>query len=63
MAITGMMSSTHLNSAGSVRAVMADAMAKRQGCAVILVHPISKGVGGPRQRALDGTFQTRPFID
>ena len=52
--VVGMMSSTNLNSASSVRIVMAglDAMAKRQGCAVILVHHISKGVGGPRQRAL-----------
>ena len=48
------MSSTNINSATSVRAVMAalDDLAKRQDCAVLLVHPLSKGVGGPRQRAL-----------
>ena len=52
--VVGMMSSTNINSATSVRAVMAalDALAKRQSCAVILVHHLSKGVGGPRQRAL-----------
>lgn len=52
--VVGMMSSTNLNSATSVRVVMAalDDLAKRQGCAVILVHHVSKGGGSPRQRAL-----------
>lgn len=52
--VVGMMSSTNINSAASVRGVMAalDALAKRQSCAVILVHHISKGLGGARQRAL-----------
>jgi DNA repair protein RadA/Sms len=52
--VVGMMAATNINNAGSVRGVMAelDALAKRQGCAVIMVHHISKGLGGARQRAL-----------
>ena len=52
--VVGMMTSTNINSATSVRAVMAalDDLAKRQGCAVLLVHHLSKGGGSPRQRAL-----------
>ena len=52
--LIGLMSGADINRANSVRAVLAglDAMAKRQGCAVILVHHISKSAGGPRHRAL-----------
>ena len=53
--VIGLMSGTDINRANSVRAVLAelDAMAKRQDCAVLLVHHISKGGGGsPRHRAL-----------
>ena len=52
--VVGLMSGADMNRANQVRAVMAglDALAKRQGCAVLLVHHISKGGGSPRHRAL-----------
>ena len=52
--LIGLMTGADINRANSVRAVLADldALAKRQGCAVLLVHHISKGGGNPRHRAL-----------
>ncbi len=52
--LIGLMARTDLNRANSVRAVLGalDAVAKRQHCAVVLVHHISKSSGSPRQRAL-----------
>lgn len=52
--LIGLMSGTDMNRANSVREVLAElgAMAKRQGCAVVLVHHISKGGGSSRHRAL-----------
>ena len=53
--VVGMMSGADINRANSVRVLLAalDALAKRQGCAVVLVHHISKSAGtSPRHRAL-----------
>ena len=53
--VIGLMAGADVNRANSVRAVLGelDAVAKRQHCAIILVHHISKNsAGSPRHRAL-----------